>query len=118
MEQEFSLQTKVCRTKIRAIYDTMDILCGKWKVPIIACLCETPMRFSELLKEVEGISGKMLSRELKDLELNKLVVRSVQDTQPITVLYSITPYGRTLQDLTEIIADWGIEHRRHLFEEK
>lgn len=118
MEKELILETKVCRTKLMAIHDTMDIINGKWKVSIIACLCAQPMRFSELLREVNGISGKMLSRELKDLEINQLIERKVFNTQPVTVIYEITEYGISLQDVTEVIADWGIQHRKNLFEEK
>ena len=77
--------------------DTMEILNGKWKVSIIACLCYQPMRYSELLKEVKGISGKMLSRELKDLEMNQLIERML-NTAPVAVEYKITEYGKRLNN--------------------
>jgi len=73
------------------------------------------MRYSELLREVEGISGKMLSRELKELEINQLIVRKVSNTQPITVQYQLTEYGETLKQLTLTIADWGLNHRKQIF---
>jgi len=101
----------VCKPTIQAIHDTLDVIGGKWKISIIGCLTFQPMRFSELLREVNGISGKMLSRELKDLELNQLVKRTILDTQPITVLYQLTPYGETLKNLTINIAEWGFKHR-------
>ena len=113
MEQEFDL-VKDCSQKILAISDTMEILNGKWKMSIIACLCYKPMRFSELLKEVKGISGKMLSRELKDLEVNELIIRQVLSTAPVAVEYTITDYGKSLKDLTNIIADWGFIHRKRI----
>lgn len=100
-----------CKKSVKAIHDVMDIIGGKWKISIIACLCFHPMRFSEILKEIEGISGKVLSKELKDLEMNQLVTRTVLDTQPITVEYAITEYGRTLKEVTSVIADWGMKHR-------
>jgi len=106
-----------CKEKIRAIHDTMDVLSGKWKVSIIACLCFQGMRFSELLREVEGISGRMLSRELKDLEMNKLIERTVVDTKPVSVFYKITPYGASLKELTDVIAEWGIKHRAVITED-
>lgn len=108
---------KTCSDKIRAIHDTMDVLSGKWKVSIIACLCYNPMRYSQLLKEIPGISGKMLSRELKDLEINNLIVRKVLDTKPVMVSYQITEYGKSLKDLTNVIADWGINHRKEMIKE-
>lgn len=110
MKQEFDL-VKDCSHKILAISDTMEILNGKWKMSIIACLCYQPMRYSELLKEVRGISGKMLSRELKDLEMNELIVRNVLSTAPVSVEYQITEYGKSLKQLTNTIADWGSTHR-------
>lgn len=113
MEQEFDL-VKDCSQKILAISDTMEILNGKWKMSIIACLCYKPMRYSELLKEVKGISGKMLSRELKDLEVNELITRNVLSTAPVAVEYQITDYGQSLKDLTNVIADWGFIHRKRI----
>ncbi|MFN8347060.1 MAG: helix-turn-helix domain-containing protein [Spirosomataceae bacterium] len=100
-----------CKRSVKAIHDVMDIIGGKWKISIIACLCFSNMRFSDLLKEIDGISGKVLSRELKDLEMNQLITRTVKDTQPITVEYAITDYGRTLKDVTTVIAQWGMKHR-------
>ena len=70
MEKKIS-QTKECGKTIMAIHDVMDLLNGKWKVSIIACLCYEKMRYSDLLREIKGISGKMLSRDLKELETSK-----------------------------------------------
>ena len=113
MKQDFDL-VKDCSNTILAISDTMEILNGKWKVSIIACLCYRPMRYSELLKEVLGISGKMLSRELKELEMNELIERNVLNTAPVGVEYRITDYGKTLKQLTSTIADWGNIHRQRI----
>lgn len=113
MEKEIE-PIKECGQTILAIHDVMDLLNGKWKVSIIACLCYDKMRYSELLKEVRGISGKMLSRDLKELEMNQLITRRVLNTQPVTVEYEITEYGSTLKKLTNTIAEWGMEHRKRI----
>jgi DNA-binding HxlR family transcriptional regulator len=113
MKQDFNL-IKDCSHKILAISDTMEILNGKWKMSIVACLCYKPMRYSELLREVKDISGKMLSRELKDLEMNELIERRVLNTAPVAVEYRITDYGKTLKELTNTIADWGSVHRQRI----
>lgn len=113
MKKELDL-IKDCGQKILAISDTMEILNGKWKMSIIACLCYQPMRYSELLKEVKGISGKVLSRELKDLEMNELIERTVLNTAPVAVEYRITDYGTSLKQLTNTIADWGFIHRKRI----
>lgn len=113
MKEKFE-PIKECSLKILAISDTMDILNGKWKMSMIACLCYKPMRYSELLKEVKGISGKVLSRELKDLEMNELIERIVLNTSPVAVEYRITDYGNSLKDLTDTIANWGFIHRERI----
>lgn len=108
------LALKKCTETILAIHDVMDILNGKWKISIMACLCFKKMRYSDLLKKVNGISGKMLSRDLKELEMNGLITRTILDTQPITVEYETTKYGASLNKMTEVIAAWGLEHRKKI----
>ncbi|MCR6640050.1 MAG: helix-turn-helix transcriptional regulator [Sporocytophaga sp.] len=109
--------TNICRTRINAIKDTMDILSGKWKFHILGTLMQGgKMRFMDLLREVDGIAAKMLSKELQDMEMNKLVNRTIQNTKPITVEYEVTEYGRTLERIIDEIAIWGIEYRKGLYE--
>lgn len=107
-------KTHVCSKSILSIHDFMDVIGGKWKIAIIACLCFDAMRFSDLLREVKGISGKVLSRELKDLELNQIITRTVVSTQPIAVEYALTEYGFSLKRVAEVIAQWGAAHRQRM----
>lgn len=100
-----------CKQSVRAIHDVMDVIGGKWKISIIACLCYEGSRCSNLLRIIEGVSGKVVSRELKDLEMNQLITRTVKNMQPITVEYAIRDYGKTLKEITNVIAEWGINHR-------
>ncbi|MBO9729392.1 MAG: helix-turn-helix transcriptional regulator [Chitinophaga sp.] len=65
-----------------------------------------------MLRGIPGISSKVLSKELKDLEINKLVERTVHDTKPVTVEYSITSYGKTLIPVAEQLLQWGMSHRK------
>lgn len=109
---------KECAQTILAIHDVMDLLNGKWKISIIACLCYKKMRYSELLKAVDGISGRMLSRDLKELEMNHLITRNVLNTQPVSIEYEITEYGATLKNLTNTIANWGTSHRKRIINGK
>ncbi|MGI4804143.1 MAG: winged helix-turn-helix transcriptional regulator [Janthinobacterium lividum] len=96
-----------------AVHDAMDVLHGKWKISIISSICYyNERRFSDILSDVDGISNKMLSQELKELEINKLVKRTVIDTRPITVQYQLTEYGRTLQTIIDNLSDWGTAHRK------
>jgi DNA-binding HxlR family transcriptional regulator len=104
-----------CIKRMRAIDDTLHIVGGKWTLPILAYLCYRPRRYSELLKDITGITGKVLSRELKDLELNGLVNRLVSSEQPVSVTYELTKFGKSLKELTDNLADWGLEHRARIF---
>jgi DNA-binding HxlR family transcriptional regulator len=98
---------------VRAVHDALDVLNGKWKMHIITLVCYYNKRkFSDILKDVNGISNRMLSKELKELELNKLITRTVLDTHPITVEYQLTQYGKTLQTIIDNLSEWGKEHRR------
>jgi DNA-binding HxlR family transcriptional regulator len=98
------------------IRDALEVFSGKWKVPIISALTfyET-CGFKELERIVEGITPKMLSKELKFLEENLLIVRKVEDTRPVTVTYSITEYGKTCKSVMSELYRWGVEHRREVF---
>ncbi|HRB70946.1 helix-turn-helix domain-containing protein [Flavobacterium sp. WV_118_3] len=100
-----------CNKAIMAVHDAMYVLGGKWKISIIASLLFGKKRYSDILKDVDGISGKMLSRELKEMEINQLIKRTVITTQPVSVMYELTPYGETVQPVITILAQWGIAHR-------
>ncbi|SDH21773.1 DNA-binding transcriptional regulator, HxlR family [Chitinophaga filiformis] len=97
------------------VHDAMDVLSGKWKIPIISSICYyNERRFSDILNDVPGISNKMLSKELKELEINKLIKRTVLDTQPITVQYVLTEHGETLKGIIKDLTAWGISHRKKI----
>jgi len=98
-----------------AMRDAMDVLGGKWRLPIVAILSfKGKMRFTEILRNVNGIGAKMLSKELQDLEANQLLTRTVKQTKPITVEYEITEYGKTLINLISEIVNWGMTHREKI----
>ena len=105
------------KREMMAVQDSMDVLNGKWKIAIISSICYyNKRRFSDILYDVVGISNKMLSKELKELEMNKLLKRTVLDTQPITVQYELTEHGKTLKTIINNLTDWGIEHRKKIIE--
>lgn len=105
------------REKQLAIRDVMQLLGGKWKIHIIGTLrFGGRMRFMDLLRHVDGVAAKMLSKELRDLEDHKLVKRTVMNTKPVTVEYEITEYGKTLDTIICAVVDWGVAHRRVIME--
>lgn len=108
--------TVSCKGRILAIKDAMEVLSGKWKFHILGTLLQGgKMRFMDLQREVDGIAAKMLSKELQDLEMNKLITRKVLDTKPITVEYEVTEFGHTLERIIDEIAQWGTEYRKGIF---
>jgi DNA-binding HxlR family transcriptional regulator len=107
------------KKEMRAVQDSMDVLNGKWKINIISSICYyNKRRFSDILNDVSGISNKMLSKELKELELNKLVERTVLDTHPVTVQYELTKHGKTLKTIIDNLTDWGLAHRKEIIGNK
>ncbi len=107
-----------CKVRITAIKDTMEVLSGKWKFHILGTLLEGgKMRFMDLLRELDGIAAKMLSKELQDMEMNHLVSRTVLNTKPITVEYEVTEYGRTVEPIINEIAKWGSAYRNALYKD-
>ena len=65
-------------------------------------------------REIPRITARMLSKELKELEINQLVKRTVYDTTPVTVEYELTPYGNSLKEVIEVLAKWGVKHRSRI----
>ena len=113
MEREKTM--KDCSTKILAVRDALEIFSGKWKIPIIGALIYIEESgFKELQRMVGDITPKMLSKELKELEINHLVTRTVLDTRPVTVIYRITEYGKTCQSVIYELHQWGEQHRNKI----
>jgi DNA-binding HxlR family transcriptional regulator len=103
-----------CKNYLKSIHDTLDILSGKWKISIIGSLRFGKKRFMELQREVEGIGSKMLSKQLRELEINQLIKRTVYNTKPVTVEYELTSYGKTLENVITEMAKWGMNHRKRI----
>jgi DNA-binding HxlR family transcriptional regulator len=105
------------KDELRAMQDALDIISGRWKMQIIALLCNGEFRYSELEKGLPKISPRMLSKELKDLEINELVVRKVYDSLPVKVTYKLADYGYTLVPLIIELTNWGKAHREKIIQE-
>ncbi|RIV27819.1 transcriptional regulator [Fibrisoma montanum] len=107
-----------CARHLMPAMDTLELLGGKWKLLIVlGLLYGGKTRFKQLQKSIPGITGKVLSNDLKDLEQNGIITRTVYDTSPITVEYELTPYGRTLEKLILEIREWGMIHRQRILSE-
>lgn len=97
-----------------SIKDALEAVEGRWKLLILFSLSEKPKRFTQLAKEVGGITDKTLSKELKSLESSQLIRREVQNTFPPTVEYSITEHGMSLEKVLDELHFWGLAHRQQV----
>lgn len=103
-----------CSESLRGVQDALYVLSGKWKLPIIIALSGSPKRFRELQRLVTGITAKVLSKELKELEMNEFVVRTVYATMPVAIEYELPEYSQSLNSVIEALRNWGIQHRERI----
>ncbi|KAF7599752.1 MAG: transcriptional regulator [Candidatus Dactylopiibacterium carminicum] len=85
----------------------LDRLADKWALLVIGRLRESPLRFNQLRREVDGVSQKVLSQTLKKLERDGLVTRLALPTVPVTVEYSLSGLGDTLASTIEHLSRWA-----------
>ena len=111
---EAPLSKVECASSLNNVMDALYVLGGKWKLPLILSLVQGPKRFGEITKEVDGISPKILAKELKDLELNEFITRRVYATTPVTIIYEATDYSRTLRNVLHELSNWGEQHRERI----
>ena len=100
-----------CKATLNAVADALYVIGGKWKLRIIVALKDGNKRFNEMQRLIEGISAKVLSTELKDLELNGFIRRNVFTGTPVVVEYELTQYADTLGDVLQALSEWGALHR-------
>lgn len=112
-------QVKQCSsTYVLAVNDTMNVISGKWKIPIIGSLLFGKKRFKEMEKDIPKITPRMLSKELKDLEVNGFVTRTVYNTIPVTVEYELTKSGERFIKVLDMMVGWGLQHREGVIGKK
>jgi DNA-binding HxlR family transcriptional regulator len=102
---------KECVARLNSVGDALYVVGGKWKLRIIIALSQGNKRFNELQRTIEGISAKVLSNELKELELNGFVVRNVYAETPVVIEYELTEYSDTLQEVLAALHKWGAMHK-------
>lgn len=86
---------------------TLDLIGGKWKALILWHLLEKPLRFNELCREIPQVTPKILTQQLRDLEKNRLISRTVFPVVPPKVEYDLTPFGRSLLPILDAMCVWG-----------
>jgi DNA-binding HxlR family transcriptional regulator len=99
---------------IKALQDTIYVVGGKWKLPIIYSICNGNKRFRDIERSIPSITTRMLSRNLKELEDNKLITRKVYTDIPVIVEYEFTEYANEYGALISQMIDWGKKHKKML----
>ncbi|SEA42779.1 DNA-binding transcriptional regulator, HxlR family [Arachidicoccus rhizosphaerae] len=104
--------TRNQQAELKALQNTLYFIGGKWRIPVINSLCNGNRRFREIEKSIPGITRRMLSKELKDMELNKLLKRNVYPELPVLIEYEPTAYCRTFGQIIQEMIRWGEAHEK------
>jgi DNA-binding HxlR family transcriptional regulator len=104
-----------CRAIFLPIRDTLQVVGGKWKLPVVHMLAlNGAMRFNELQRELEGITPRMLSRELQELESHNILEKETIEEDLSIIRYRLTAYGFSLEPVVKALYQWGVEHRKKM----
>ncbi|GAB4154257.1 MAG: helix-turn-helix domain-containing protein [Candidatus Promineifilaceae bacterium] len=104
-------QTHVC-----PVETGLELIGGRWKARILWKLHNRTMRYGELRRELSGITEKMLAQQLRELERDELVTRTMYHEMPPRVEYSLSAFGKTLSPMLEILAEWGTQNREKIMQ--
>lgn len=93
----------------------LELIAGKWKPLILWKLSQRPsMRFGEFQRAISGITKKMLTQQLRELEQDWLITRTVSPSIPLKVEYALSGFGQTLRPILDATAQWGQQHRHQI----
>ena len=101
-----------CKSSLGPIQDALYVLGGKWRIPILVAMLEGNKHFGEIQRTINKISSKVLSHELKELELNGFITRRVYGTKPAGIEYELTEYTNSLGAVIVALREWGLLHRK------
>lgn len=104
------------KEEVQALQDTLYVLGGKWKLPIINSICNGNKRFRDIERSIPGITTRMLSKELKEMTANQLIKRTVIDDTPVSIEYTSTEYCQSFGGIILEMIRWGKSHRQRLKE--
>ncbi|MBE9045016.1 helix-turn-helix transcriptional regulator [Pleurocapsales cyanobacterium LEGE 10410] len=92
----------------------INVICDKWTLPVLYVLRQDTKRYSEIQREIPGISKKMLTQTLRKLESDNILKRTVYPVVPPKTEYNLTAFGSKLIEPLEVLADWAWEHQQEL----
>ena len=105
-----------CLDTVKPVRDALEVINGKWKLPIIISVAVGNERFTDIQESIPGITPKVLAKELKELEQHQLIKRTLIEDYPVKILYKPEPYADTLSPIIYALKDWGVNHRQKIFE--
>lgn len=109
------MEHKECMSRLVPVKDTLDIIGGKWKLLILISIWEGNKHFREIERSIPKLSTKVLAKELKELEENKLINRTIINGFPVRTEYSVTEHTGTLKKVIQELHNWGVNHRKRVF---
>lgn len=104
------------KEKIKAIQDTMYVIGGKWKIPVLLSIYSGNKRFNNISASIPKITNRVLSKELKHLEENLLISRTVVDDYPVKIEYALTKYCLSIDEVAVPMEKWGKNHKKKISE--
>lgn len=111
MDSRYSDSMKCDRGLIMALTDTLNVVSGKWKLAVVCTLLSGKKRFTDIQRAITDITPRMVSKELKELEVNGVVRRNVINSTPVLIEYELTPSGKQLYKVIQKMVEWGLQHR-------
>ena len=108
------MNQKDIEQKIKYLQDFHTAINGKWKLSILIAINHGNHRFKDIKESIPKITSRVLSKELKDLEENMMITRTVQDTFPVSIEYRATGYALTIKPVIDMMAEWGKKHRKKI----
>ncbi|OBQ55026.1 winged helix-turn-helix transcriptional regulator [Tamlana sp. s12] len=106
---------KECMSALIPVRDTLDVIGGKWKILILISIWEGNKHFREIERSIPKLSTKVLSKELKDMEENQLITRTVLNGFPVRTEYTPTEHSKSLKKVILELYNWGVNHRKKIF---
>ena len=100
--------------KFSPVANTLKLIGGKWKIMILDSLLSKHMRFGELKRSLNGITSQMLSKQLKDMERDKLLIKKVSKVETLNTQYSLTEFGKSTVPIVKSLIKWGTFNKKKI----
>ena len=105
-----------CIRTFSGLDDALYVIGGKWRLKIVTALFDRASRFNEIQRAVTGISAKVLTDELRHLELNGFIKRNATDDSAV-IQYELTDYSQTLRSVVHALHEWGKAHKKKIMQQ-